>query len=296
MTKVTDHGVQKPMFFLFLASAIVISSCARKTATGPFVARVNDQYLSTEKVKSAFDTSVVAAQPQVRDYVTHWVNSALLYEEAKAQGLDRSPEVNETMEELRRQLAVNRLLETEVYRDESLQVTDVELSDYYEQHKSDYVLVEDMAKIRYVLFTQREAAGRFRTELLKGKPWMDVLQTLKEDSSFASAVITRADSQYMKKSTAASAELWRAITQLNVGDPPTIVKDEVGYFVLALLGLQRVGETAPLPAVAEATRDRVLIQKRQQSLSQLLERLRGKYSVQVNLGALEIVDTTKTEK
>ena len=278
------------------ALLLATSSCARKNQTGTYVARINDQYLTAEKVKGSLDTVAHATEPQVRDFVGRWVNSALLYEEAKAQGLDQSAQVNETLEEMRRELAVDRLLETEVYTNQSLQASDEEIKAYYDQHKGDYLLAEDVVKIRYGLFANRDAAARLRSQLVKGKVWEEVFRNLSEDSSFTSAVIGRVDSEYIKRSTSPSTELWKVVAQLRVDELSAVTKDDIGYYVASLLAMRREGEIAELPSVVAEIRDRVLIEKRQRTLSQLLERLKKKYTVQVNLAALEGTDTTRGKK
>jgi peptidyl-prolyl cis-trans isomerase C len=271
-------------------------SCFRKSEKVTFVARVNNQYLTPERVTGSFSTVFRGSDAQTRDFVTQWVNSALLYEEAKAQGLDRSTQVNETLEEMKKQLAVNRLLETEVYGNERAAITDDEVEVYYHQHQDLYLLAEDLAKVRFVLFASRDAASRLRSVLAKGKSWDEALQSLSGDSLFSAAMIERADSQYIRRSTVGSMELWRTVTQLRVGDLPQIVKDNAGYYVVGLSEIQRAGEVAELPSVVGETRDRVLVEKRQRALQELLERLKKKYSVQLNLSALESVDTLKAKE
>lgn len=271
-------------------------SCFRKSEKVTFVARVNNQYLTPERVTGSFSTVFRGTDAQTRDFVTQWVNSALLYEEAKAQGLDRSTQVNETLEEMKKQLAVNRLLETEVYGNERAAITDDEVEVYYHQHQDLYLLAEDLAKVRFVLFASRDAASRLRSVLAKGKSWDEALQSLSGDSLFSAAMIERADSQYIRRSTVGSMELWRTVTQLRVGDLPQIVKDNAGYYVVGLSQIQRAGEVAELPSVVGETRDRVLVEKRQRALQELLERLKKKYSVQLNLSALESVDTLKAKE
>jgi peptidyl-prolyl cis-trans isomerase C len=271
-------------------------SCFRKSEKVTFVARVNNQYLTPERVTGSFSAVFRGSDAQTRDFVTQWVNSALLYEEAKAQGLDRSTQVNETLEEMKKQLAVNQLLETEVYGNERAAITDDEVEVYYHQHQDLYLLAEDLAKVRFVLFANRDAASRLRSVLAKGKSWDEALQSLSGDSLFSAAMIERADSQYIRRSTVGSMELWRTVTQLRVGDLPQIVKDNAGYYVVGLSQIQRTGEVAELPSVVGETRDRVLVEKRQRALQELLERLKKKYSVQLNLSALESVDTLKAKE
>jgi peptidyl-prolyl cis-trans isomerase C len=278
------------------ALAVVVSSCVRKRETAAFVARVNDEYLTPERVRGSLDSAGGATDPQVREFVTQWVNSALLYEEAKAQGLDRSAQVNETLEEMKRQLAVNRLLETEVYGDQQSSITDEEVKAYYDQHRDAYLLTEPLAKIRFAVFTDKGAALRFRGQLAKGKSWDESLQNVSADSSVAGTIVGRADSEYVKQSATESAKFWEAVKELHVGDFSQATNGEVGYFVINLLEMQRAGEIADFPSVAAEARERVLIDKRRTALSELLERLKKKYAVQVNLPALESVDTMRAGK
>jgi peptidyl-prolyl cis-trans isomerase C len=291
-----NSGLRRELLAFSCMLMVIASSCVRKSEEVAFVARVNHQYLTPEKVRASLDTTAHATDPQVRDFVTQWVNSALLYEEAKAQGLDRSAQVNETLEEMKKQLAVNRLLETELYANHQPSITDEEVRTYYDRHKDAYLLGEDLAKIRFVLFANRDAASRFRGQLMRGKSWDQTLQSLERDSSVRRSIVERADSQYVKRSTVRSMELWKAVTQLPVGELPQIVKDDAGYFVVSLLQMQRAGDVAELPSVASETRDRVLIEKRQKAFSEFLERLRKKYSVQLNLSALEGVDGVKAKE
>ena len=264
---------------------------------------MNNDYLTPEKVKGSLDSAAIASGPRVRGFITNWINASLLYEEAKARGIDRSPEVNETLAEMKKQVAVNRLIEGEVYADQSLPITDQEIRAYYDQHKIEYQLTEDVAKVRYVVFANRETASTFRLQASKGKSWADVLQNLSQDSAFASSIVQRADSDYVRQSqpplwlsASSGRDLWRAVSRLQVGETTPIMKVDPGYYLLNLLGMQSKGEIAELPMVELEVRDRVLIEKRQKALDRFLELLRKKYEVQVNLTALETADTTKGGK
>jgi peptidyl-prolyl cis-trans isomerase C len=281
---------------LICTLAAVLSSCVRKSETSTFVARVNNEYLTPEKVKGSLDSAGGATDPQVREFVTQWVNSALLYEEAKAQGLDRSIQVSETLEEIKRQLAVNRLLETEVYKEQESKITDEDVKAYYDQHRDAYLLTEPLARVRFAVFADKDPALRFRGQLAKGKSWSESLQSLSADSSVAGMILERVDSEYVKQSATESAELWEGVRQLRAGESSQVIKGEMRYFVVNLLGMQRAGEIAEFASVAAEARDRVLIEKRRSALGELLERLKKKYAVQVNLPALESVDTMKTGK
>ena len=292
--KIAHPGASVLTISILLATAT--SSCIRKSQTGAFVARVNNEYLTPQKVKESVDTSTTIGGPQVRDLVTQWVNSALLYEEAKSRGFDRSSEVNQTVEDIKRRLVIDRLIEAEVYSDQSLQPTEREVNEYYNQHKPEYLLTEGVARIQYVVFSNRDAAAAFRSQVVKGNPWRDVLQNFTQDSSLTATLIERADSFYVRQSAPSSKDLWKIATPLRVGETSPNVKGDLGYYIVSSLGMQSKGDIAELPLVAVEIQDRVLMEKRQKALEQLLERLRKKHTVQINLLALESTDTSESRK
>ena len=287
---------RRDLIVVSLLFMLIAPSCGKKKEPNSFVARVNNERLTSQEVEESVDASADGKEAQIRDFVTQWVNSALLYQEAKARGLDRSTEVNETLEEVKRQLAINRLIETEVYNDRFLQATDEELRAYYDRRKSEYLLGEDVAKVQYLLFSSREAAVAFRSQIVRGKSWLESLQSLSQDSAFAASIVNRVDSQYIKQTALSSKNLWEMVSQLRIGKISPIVKSEVGYYIVNLLGMQQKGGLAEFPLVMSEVRDRVLLQKQQKGLEQFLEDLKKKYSVQVNLAASERTDTTRGKK
>lgn len=275
---------------------LVLSGCGRGRQPAAFVARVNNEYLTQDEMRETLDTVALGAGPQVRDFVARWVNATLLYEEAKREGLERDPEVNRTLEEMKRRLAIDRLLEKKVYTDELREIGDEEIKTYYEKHKGDYLLTENVAKIQYVLFSNREAATSFRNQVVKSQKWFEVLADFVQNSSLASSIISRVDSLYIKGSTAAAKELWKTAAQLSAGEISPVTKAEEGYYVLRSLGVQQKGDIAELSFVEPEIRDRVLVEKHQKALERFLDRLRKKYAVELNLDVLGTADTTQTQR
>jgi len=88
----------------------MLSSCTRQPERTQEVARVDDQTLTSDMVHQQLDTSGGISEMQVRMFARQWVNSELLYQEAKRQGLDRSEGVLRNLENARRELAINALL------------------------------------------------------------------------------------------------------------------------------------------------------------------------------------------
>src|SRR3989304_6145878 len=166
---------------------------------------------------------------------------------------------------MKKHLSVNQLLEMEVYGDEESEITDEEARAYYDQHRDAYLLTESLAKMRFVVFADKEAASRFRAQLAKGKSWDETLQSLGADSSLAEAIIEHVDSEYVKQSVAETTELWGAVKQLRAGEFSQVTKGDMGYMVVNLLEMQGAGEIADFPSVAAETRARVLVEKKKKA-------------------------------
>ena len=66
------------------------------------------------EILAHIDTTREPSQAQIQQYIQMWLTEESLYREAIDRGLDRSDEMNKKVEDVRRQLAINALLEKEV--------------------------------------------------------------------------------------------------------------------------------------------------------------------------------------
>src|SRR6266481_998664 len=85
--------------FLF---ALLLSGC-RQQPSGRVIARVGTAELTLDEAKTHIDTTRAAFDYALNDYASYWVNTELLYQEAKRQGVENSPEFTRQLEEVRRQ-------------------------------------------------------------------------------------------------------------------------------------------------------------------------------------------------
>jgi hypothetical protein len=117
---------------VFLIGCLVLAgSCRRAEPPSPALARVDAETLTLEQVVQRFDTARGVSQSQIHDYVQQWMTNELLYREAVRRGLDHRPEIDEQLADIRRQLAIQALLENEVYSTGPEAVTDSEVKQYF---------------------------------------------------------------------------------------------------------------------------------------------------------------------
>lgn len=259
--------------FLLLAMG-----CRTRDTGGTAIARIDNETLTLEQIRARFDTSRGVSQAQLQQFVQRWLTDELLYREAVRRGFDRTDVMNSRLEEIRRQLAITALLEQEVYSDSSERAGDDEIAGYYESHKPEFVLQQDVALVSYVLFSDRDGATTFRNSVLKGTSWH---QALTQVSDPGQAILTTSDSVYHSQATLHPPELWRVAVNSPARTPSFPVNTPNGYYILVVWKFGRQGDQADAQYMAKELRGRIAIEKRKRLYNTLVENLRAKHSVEV---------------
>ena len=263
--------------------AVLLASCSQRAEQTQEIARVDDQVLTPEKVHKFFDTTSGISEMQMRMFARQWVNSEILYQEAKRQGLDHSESVVQNLEDARRQLSINALLEKEVFTETPQSISKDEISIYFRNHLDEFALRDDIVQISLAVFAERDPAVTFREEALQGGGWQAALAAAQTPGDGKVRLVTKTDSAFFTQSTLFPNKLWKVTTALGVGEVSFPVKTSAGYFVIMLLGSYQHGATPPIEYVEDAIRARLVMQHRQERMAEYLESVRKKHSVQINL-------------
>lgn len=269
-----------------LLACALLSACQQPQQARTPVARIDNLTLTLEEVESRFDSSQGASRAQVHDYIQRWLTQELLYQEAVRRGLDRTRDLETRLTDIRRQLAINALLEQEVYTLKSQQSFDEQLQNYYDQNKQEFTLSADVALISFVLFQDREGALAFRSRVARSSSWSAAKRDLFGDPQSAGGVITAVDSVYHSERTVFPPELWRAAATTARQEASFPVRAPEGHYILVVWKLTRKGDTADLPYVKREIQSRLAIAERQQVMEQLLENLRSNHVVQILISSV----------
>jgi hypothetical protein len=262
-----------------IASIFFMASCSEESKQSREVAKVDGQVLTVDMIHRQLDTSRGISEAQVRMFAGRWVNTELLYQEARQQGLDNSDQVLQSLEEAKKQLAINALLEKEVFTDDASAIPYDAVIRYFRVHKTEFGLTSDIVWISFAVFTDRSPAEAFRSSVLKEKGWQKSLAEIKDFPSF----ITKSDSLFYNSSSLYPPELWKVALALGTNEVSFPVKTSAGYFVILSLGNFSKGGEPPLQYVEDNIRNRLLMEQRQQRYAEYLESLRQRHTVQVNL-------------
>lgn len=273
-------GVRANLVLAF-AAGLILAGCQKPQQPRTPIARIDNQTLTLEEVVARFDSTRGVSQAQVHEYIQRWLTNELLYQEAVRRGLDRTEELEHRMTEIRRQLAINALLDQEVYTLASQENPEVRIQEYFDANRPEFTLSQDVALVSFVLFRDREPANAFRSRVVRGTAWNEALSQALADPATAVHLIARADSAYHTDRSLLPSELWRAVLATPRREPSFPIRTPDGYYVLIVWKLARKGETPDLAYVAGEIRSRLTIAERRIVMDRLLENLRSKHVVQI---------------
>lgn len=269
-----------------LLAIAVLVGCQKPQQPRTPIARIDNRTLTLEEIEARFDSSRGISQAQVHEYIQRWLTNELLYQEAVRRGLDQTDELETRLEDIHRQLAINALLEQEVYDEASQASADDEIRSYYESNRGQFLLTQDVALVSFIFFKDRDEANTFRMRVMRGTAWSAARRDLFADPVRASGVVMQADSSYYTSSTLLPSELWRIISSIARREPSFPVRTDEGFCILIVWKFTRQGDAADLAYVRDEIRSRLAINRRQQTMDKLLENLRSKHIVQILISSV----------
>jgi peptidyl-prolyl cis-trans isomerase C len=268
----------RPAFILALA---LLAGCGTKDSGRKAVARIDDRTLTLEDVRARLDSSRGVTSAQVGEFARRWINDEILYREAVRRGLDNKPAVQAQLEEARRQLVINALLQDEIYTANSVESTPDELAQYFAAHNKEFTLPTDVALVSFLMFADRDVANSFRTVVLKGTPWSQAVRQAMADPQQSLLMLAKTDSAYFSQSTLLPADLWRVVSASTKPEPSFPVHTNEGFYILIVWKFSRQGQSADLAYVEPEIRSRLTIDHRRRALEGLIERLRSGHAVEM---------------
>ncbi|HTO92740.1 MAG TPA: peptidylprolyl isomerase [Bacteroidota bacterium] len=264
-----------------------IPGCTGNHPGRPYVARVGSAELTEDEVVGPAD-SLARARGKSVAFINQWVVSELLYQEAERRGLADTDELRKQLEATRKRLAIEALLEREVYNAASDSIPADEITAAFRKNAAAFTLKEDVVRLSYALFGDRDAANQFRAALLKGSSWDEALGALTRDSARGGSLRTMARNQFFTQAMLFPDELWKLARTLPREEVSYPVKTPAGYYILRVHAIRHAGEAPEEEYARQEVRDRLLIDRRRARYEQLVSDLRARHKVEVNFN---VVDT-----
>ncbi|MFI5253162.1 MAG: peptidyl-prolyl cis-trans isomerase [Bacteroidota bacterium] len=277
---------------LLLLAGVIAGGCNRQPPDEKIIARVGTMRLTMDDARHSIDTSQGPFENQLPGYISLWVTNTLLYQEAQREGIDNTDLFRGQIEETRRQIAIQDLLQKNIYAD-TAGINEQALRSYFSQHGNEFFVTEDMIKLNTINFVSREGAGTFAASVVQARSWDAALAKARSSMTLSPEIVSVAENQYFSQRTAFPPELWKVASTLDAGEVSFPVKTNLGYFIIQLLSVLPQGKKAEFDLVRDEVKNRYLIEQRRMRYEQYLGTLRKRYDVEILVNAGKIQDTTQ---
>ncbi len=267
-------------------------SC-RKSTEVTIIARVGDAVLTLEEAKADIDTTQESFQNRLNTYVKNWINKELLFQEASRRGVENDEQYQMQIRDARRQLATQRFIDQSVYGD-TINLNDSLLVQYFEAHRTEFLIREDIIKMNLVIFNTREQASMFAAKISRGATWHDALINVQSDSISRASLLYNTKNEFFTRQALNPQELWKVAVTLNANEVSFPVKTSIGYCVLQPLDKKKRGDSAEFEIVRDEIRERVLLEERRKKYKQIINDLHQRYKIEILIPEVMITDTNAT--
>ena len=258
----------------------------RKEMGGDELARVNEVSISIQDFNRMADRQPLEAKMRLltekaqRDFFENYVISReLLLQEAKKKGIDKNPEMRLKIEDLRRAMIIDALLD-EMLRGKN-EVSEPEILEYYEKNANRFTEPKEV-KIRQIVVSSETALKEVMKKLAAGERFETLAATHNPDQLRGEG----GSLGYIRRGQLAPVFApfeETAFSLKNKGDISDVVRSPHGYHLIQLED-KRGSTLRPLGQVKDTIRAFLQAKKRQDAYLEYVRMLKSEAKIAVNEG------------
>jgi len=255
-----------------------ISGCrsSNQVKEGKALVKVDDEELTEEGLKAelslAYGDSILPGAKL--EYLNRWIDNQLLYEEAKKRGLDKLPEVQIRAKQATKDVTVLSLLNDQIAK--NIQISEDDARKFYQQNKDFFKREQEEVRASHILFSSQAQADSASARLKKGEDFELLARELSLDSLTRN---TGGDIGYFSLSNT-DPVVARVASGLKTGMVSSPFKTAMGYHILKVTDRKPKGSIRDFEEVKTTLMRQLLQEKRNQTISSLLEELKKKAKIE----------------
>jgi peptidyl-prolyl cis-trans isomerase C len=251
---------------------------------GTVLADVNGVAITAQDFKNEVDRLPPYLKPMVqspdgkKELLDSMIVREIILEQAKKDGVDKSKDVADRLEDLRKRLIVETYLKKKV--EQEAQVSDAELKKFYDENKEKFKTGEQVRASHILVKTEKEAEDILK-QLKNGANFEDLAKKYSTDSTAAKG----GDLGWFSKG-AMVPEFDKVVFGLKEGQLSGIVKTQFGYHIIKVTGVRPAGIRA-FDEVKEQIKSTLLPSKQQEIFQKMKEDLKKNAKVSIKEDALK---------
>jgi peptidyl-prolyl cis-trans isomerase C len=246
--------------------------------------RVNDVAISLEEFRQMSEQQPLEGKMRLlnekglRDYLDNYViNREVLYQEAKQKGLDKNKEIEMKVEDLRKAMVIDALLE-QALKGKS-EVSNNEIQKYYQENKARFTEPLEI-KIRHIVVNSESSLKEVLKRLAEGGSFEKIASLNNVDKSRENGGNLGFIRRGQLAPTFAQFEEV-AFSLQKRGDTSEVVKTPLGYHIIQLLETQGTA-LKPFNAVKEKIRFFLQAKKKQEAYLEYIKEARSRAKIMIN--------------
>jgi len=259
---------------------------------GQVIADVNGTTITTgdftRELKNLPDyLKAMADTPQGRkEMLDTMVIRELILQQASKDGVDKGPEIEEKLQELKKRLIVESFLKKKV--ETEAQISDADLKKFYEQNVDKFKAGEQ-TKASHILVKTEKEANDILAQIKAGAKFEDLAKKSSVDSSAAKG----GDLGWFGKGTMVPA-FEKAVQALKEGQISGVVKSDFGYHIIKLTGKRAAG-VRPFDEVKDQIKGALMPTKQQEIFQKIKEELKKSAKISIKEDVLNGMAGKKDE-
>ncbi|WP_298267963.1 peptidyl-prolyl cis-trans isomerase [Geobacter sp.] len=275
-----------PAFTLTILAALALAACGRGdiSRSSQVLARVGDKEITT----TYFDRQVANLPESVQKLSTQgegkkaildaFVNRELLYADALKKKVDKGAELQQKIEDMRKEMVINTYLQNEIAG--RIKVDDKETESFYNANPSEFRNREEI-RISQIVVPDQATAEEMLRKLGIRREFGDLAQTYSTDKASAAR---RGDVGWFSRKRLPE-NVRDAVFTLRVGEVSKPYKMADGYEIYRIT--DRRVTSYPFEKVKDVIKAQLYNEKLQKELKTLVEGLKKETKVQVNEALLK---------
>lgn len=265
-------------------SLLALPGCGKKSATSakkdttPVLAKVNGTGITQKQFETELKNLPPQLQPMAqsqdgrKELLDSMIIREIVYQDAQVQGIEKSPEYAERMEEVKKKLLVELALKKKL--DAEIKLSDDELKKVYEQYKEKFKSDEQI-RASHILVKDEKTAQEVEAQVKKGKDFADLAKKYSTDSTAEKG----GDLGWFDKGKMVP-EFDKAAFALKDGETSGIVKSNFGYHIIKVVGHRPAGYV-PFDEVKDQIKAAILPSKQQEAFMKIKADLKKKAKIEI---------------
>jgi len=250
----------------------------KKEQKGQVLAEVNGAVITTEDYKKEVEILPPYLKPMTetadgrKEMLDSMIVRELVMQEAKNTGIDKSPEVTDRLEDLKKRVIIEAYWKQKV--EELAKITDADLQKFYDQNK-DKFKTGDQVKASHILLKTEKEAQDVLAQLKAGGKFEDLARKYSVDPAGSKG----GDLGWFGKGSMIP-EFEKVAFTMKEGETSGIVKTKFGYHIIKLTGKRAAG-VLPFAEVKDQIKAALLPEKQQEIFKKMRDDLKktAKYSI-----------------